>query len=128
MKNILIFISLLVGELTFSQNTYLCMNTPKTTTVVKYTPQVNLNLKTYHTEKNDKGAYVCLLLSGLAFTAASILENDYNYGTWKKNPQPGNPYNQTYVTQPFWQQTPRQIMLCVGVGFTLTGVIGVLHK
>ena len=62
-----------------------------------------------------------LLFAGVAFTTASILENDGAYGTWTKNPQPGNPYNQTYSTKPFIQQFPRNIMLFVGIGFTLTG-------
>ena len=62
-----------------------------------------------------------LLLAGLAFTTASILENDGAYGTWSNNPQPGNTYNQTYSTKPFIQQFPRNIMLFVGIGFTLTG-------
>ena len=59
--------------------------------------------------------------SQVSLTTASILENDGAYGTWTKNPQPGNPYNQTYSTKPFIQQFPRNIMLFVGIGFTLTG-------
>ncbi len=71
---------------------------------------------------NDKPGIV-LVISGVAFTTAAILETSQSYGTWKANPSPGNPYNNTYVTKPFWQQTPRNIMLVVGVSFTFTGLI-----
>jgi len=50
---------------------------------------------------------VCLAISGFAFTTAAILEGPYNYPP----------------KTPFFQQTPRQIMLCTGVTLTVTGLI-----
>lgn len=78
--------------------------------------------------EDRKKAFTVVFLAGLAFTAASILEGDYNYGTYQSSPNKTSNYNTTYVTKPFWQQTPRQIMLCVGIGFTLVGGVGMASK
>ena len=88
------------------------------------TQKINLKLIMYkdNSSSNDiKTGGLILMVAGVVFTTASILEGNYNYGTWSKNPQPGNSYNQTYKTKPFIQQFPRNIMLVVGVGLTLTG-------
>ena len=101
------------------------INMPRTQVYYKPTPYINLNLKTSRDKFNPedrKKTFAVVFLAGLAFTTASILEGDYNYGTYQQNPNGG--YSTTYVTKPFWQQTPRQIMLCVGIGFTLVGGIG----
>lgn len=71
----------------------------------------------YYDEDEYKKTYLGIFIGGLAFTTAAILEGSYQYGTWKST----GPNTATYVTPSFWQQTPRQIMLCVGVGLTLTG-------
>jgi len=87
------------------------------------TQKINLKMSMYkeYSSSDRRTTGLVLLLAGLAFTTASILENDGAYGTWSNNPQPGNTYNQTYSTKPFIQQFPRNIMLFVGIGFTLTG-------
>ena len=87
------------------------------------TQKINLNIVKYKDNSSDDKitSGLILLIAGVAFTTASILENEDAYGTWTKNPQPGNPYNQTWTTKPFIQQFPRNIMLFVGIGFTLTG-------
>lgn len=91
--------------------------------------KIDLKIKMYKYNTHDDlktKAYI-LIVGGLAFTTASILEGNYNYGTWSNSPQPGNSYNQTYKTKPFIQQFPRNIMLGVGIGLSLTGV-GILIK
>jgi hypothetical protein len=35
----------------------------------------------------------------------------------------GNSTTSSYVTPPFWKQTPRNIMFVAGVGITITGLI-----
>ena len=101
---------------------------------IYYTPTiVNLNINTSKgrdrfNPEDRKRAFAVTFLAGLVFTAASILEGDYNYGTYQSSPNKTSNYNTTYVTKPFWQQTPRQIMLCVGIGFTLVGGIGMASK
>jgi hypothetical protein len=87
------------------------------------TQKINLNIVKYKDNSSDDKitSGLIFLIAGVAFTTASILENEDAYGTWTKNPQPGNPYNQTWTTKPFIQQFPRNIMLVVGIGFTLTG-------
>lgn len=91
-----------------------------------YVPKIDLKLpqQRYIDRSTKKEGFAVLLIAGLAFTTASILEGDAMYSTYKNT----GPYTQTYVTKPFWQQTPRQIMLCVGVGLTLTGTIGLASK
>ena len=64
-----------------------------------------------------------VMIAGLSFITASILEGNYNYGTWSKTPTSSSPYNQTYTTKPFIQQLPRSIMCFTGVALTLTGGI-----
>ena len=87
------------------------------------TQKINLKMSMYKDNSSDDKitSGLILLIAGVAFTTASILENEDAYGTWTKNPQPGNPYNQTWTTKPFIQQFPRNIMLVVGIGFTITG-------
>jgi len=87
------------------------------------TQKINLKMSMYkdYSSSDKRTAGLVLMLAGLAFTTASILESDAAYGTWTNNPQPGNPYNQTYTTKPFIQQFPRNIMLVVGIGFTFSG-------
>ena len=80
--------------------------------IYRPTPYVNLNLKTSRYGYNDddrKKVAAVIFVSGLAFTTAALLEDPYSFDT-------------------FWQQTPRQIMFCVGVGFTLGGGIALLKE
>jgi len=148
MKNILLGFLLLVSNSVSSQTdstdnsalyatatslTYV-INTPRPQLYYQPTPYVNLRINTVSNANNRydsddrKKAFTVLFLSGLAFTTAAILEGDYNYGTYQSSPNTTSGYNTTYTTKSFWQQTPRQIMLCVGVGFTLVGGIGMVSK
>lgn len=147
MKNIVSLVLILVSSLVFSQTDSTYRNLRVTSTTLAYavnmpraqiyyqpSPYVNLRINTINTSNNRydsddrKKAFTVLFLSGLAFTTAAILEGDYNYGTYRPSPNTTSGYNTTYTTKSFWQQTPRQIMLCVGVGFTLVGGIGMVSK
>lgn len=93
--------------------------------------KVNLRMSSSRSNKyvdrdERKATFAGIFIAGLAFTTASILEGGYQYGTYVSTP--GNPNSSTYVTPPFWKQTPRQIMFCIGVGFTLTGGFGLLSS
>jgi len=83
--------------------------------------QYKRGYKAYEREGLD-GGWV-LTISGLAFTTAGILEGSFSYGTWQLNPTPNSPYNQTYVTPSIWRQTPRNIVIGVGITLTFTGLI-----
>lgn len=90
------------------------INMPRPQVYYQPTSYVNLNLKVntskygYNDDDKKKVATV-IFVSGLAFTTAALLEDPYSFDT-------------------FWQQTPRQIMFCVGVGFTLGGGIALLKE
>lgn len=80
--------------------------------------KVNLNMRGGNSYYEPKDGALVLLISGLAFTTAAILEGTIHYGTYLGNgPNSPGPY---YV-KPFMQQFPRNIMLFVGIGFSLTG-------
>lgn len=131
MKRLLTVIFVMTTMLSFGQNDVFAMNTSKGNfstnyNVEKNTQTIDLKLKTtmkYRNSEKDRSAGLGLLIAGLAFTTAAILEGNGNYGTWSSTPNSTSQYNQTYTTKPFIQQTPRQIMLFVGIGFTLTGGI-----
>lgn len=130
MKRLLTVIFVMTTMLSFGQNDVFAMNTPKRNFTTNYnvenTQTIDLKLKTttkYKNSERDRTAGVGLLIAGLAFTTAAILEGNGNYGTWTHTPNSTSQYNQTYTTKPFMQQTPRQIMLFVGIGFTITGGI-----
>jgi hypothetical protein len=57
------------------------------------TQKINLNIVKYKDNSSDDKitSGLILLIAGVAFTTASIIENEDAYGTWTKNPQPGNP-------------------------------------
>lgn len=117
---------MLVSSLTYSQTDSTYRNLRITSTTLVYainmprpqvyyqpTPYINLNLGLkngiYGRDIDSKTTFTVLFVSGLAFTAASLLEDPYSYDS-------------------FWQQTPRQIMFCVGVGLTLGGGIGMIKS
>jgi hypothetical protein len=139
MKKLLIILLLVLTYSSYSQvdstsRYLLCSNVTKTIKytfntprVYKPTPYINLNLnmsKDKFNPEDRKRAFAVLFLSGLAFTTAAILENDGAYGTYQSSPNKTSNYNSTYTTKPFWQQTPRQIMMCLGIGFTIVGGVG----
>ncbi len=81
-----------------------------------------------YSSDSDKPGIV-LAVGGVAFSAAAIIEGPHNYGTWNHNPNNTSSYNMTYTTPPFWKQTPRNIMLGVGLTLTITGLISLAsHK
>lgn len=127
MKRLLTLIFVMTTMLSFGQNDVFAMNTTKrnfnTYNVGSQTIDLKLKTTKYRNSEKDRSAGVGLLIAGLAFTTAAILEGNGNYGTWTSTPNSTSQYNQTYTTKPFMQQTPRQIMLFVGIGFTLTGGI-----
>jgi hypothetical protein len=78
-----------------------------------------------YSDESRKKAGLCLTFGGVAFTGAAILEGGSQYGTYV-NTTPmnmGNSTTSSYVTPPFWKQTPRNIMFVAGVGITITGLI-----
>lgn len=86
--------------------------------------KIDLKLSMYKDKPdNRKLNSNIVMIAGLSFITASILEGNYNYGTWSKTPTSSSPYNQTYTTKPFIQQLPRSIMCFTGVALTLTGGI-----
>lgn len=126
MKNILLGLLVLMSSLVYSQTDSSYRNLRITSTTLAYainmprpqvyyqpTPYVNLNLKlntpSYGSTDNRKAAATVIFISGLAFTTAALLEDPYTFDT-------------------FWQQTPRQIMFCLGIGFTLGGGIGMINN
>ena len=132
MKKVLLGFLLLVSSLAHTQTNFGDRNLNVTATTLRYglntprTPYVNLNLGTpnyYNQTLDKKTAFDVIFISGIGFMTASLLENSYPYGTYQNS---SSYYNSTYVQKPFWQQTPRQIMFCVGVGFTLVGGIGMV--
>ena len=127
MKNIVLGVLMLVSSLVYSQtdSTYrnlritsttlaYAINMPRTQMYYQPTSYINLNLKVnrplygYNDDDRKKIAMV-FFISGVAFTTAALLEDPYSFDT-------------------FWQQTPRQIMFCVGVGFTLGGGVSLLRE
>lgn len=94
----------------------------------KYEPvnKINLHLQATHSNYTDdtKKLGTVFFLAGLAFTTAAILEGNANYTTYSNS----GSYHSSSTTKPFWQQTPRQIMLVTGIGFTLTGGLLMIRK
>ena len=140
MKTILTILLLLTFRLGFSQqdttktNPLICssdnksalyyINKPNFYNYFHTSPAWNMNYaiqngRTY--DINSKEGFSILLIGGVAFTTAALLEGSGSYGTWNST---GNGYHQTYTTKPFLQQTPRNIMFFTGIGLSLTGIIG----
>lgn len=67
---------------------------------------------------NKKTNGLIMLSGGIGFVTASILQSNQTYGTYITS----NGMS-TYSTPSFWQQTPRQVMFCVGGTLTITGLI-----
>jgi hypothetical protein len=83
-----------------------------------------------YSDETKKNTGIGLTVGGVAFTAAAILEGGYQYGTYVTT-TPATPTSspkQTYVTPPFWKQTPRNIMFVVGVSLTITGLFSLGSK
>ena len=88
-----------------------------------YQVDLHLNMISKPKDKFDydyKSTGVCMLIAGVAFTAASILEGDSQYGTYISTTS-SNTTTYKYVVPPFYQQQPRFTMFLIGVGFTLGG-------
>jgi len=83
---------------------------------------------TGYSDENRKSTGICVMVGGVAFTTAAVLEGGYQYGTYvvSKPATPTSSQQVTYVVPPVYQQTPRNIMFCVGVGLTITGLFTML--
>jgi len=73
-------------------------------------------------DRKEKGWVITT--AGLSFTTAAILETSYQYGTYQKD----NTGKEVYYIKEFFKQTPRQIMLVVGVSMTITGLFTLKNK
>lgn len=107
-------------------------NKPKLDVIYKPTSTIDLKLnlkKGGYVDSDDrKKQFLCVLIAGLAFTTAAILEGGEMYGTYVVT-KPGTATSSqqvSYVTPPLYKQTPRNIMLVFGVGLTITGGIGLV--
>lgn len=96
-----------------------------------------LTLLSTHAQQRNSGSNesqrnsgIVMTVGGVALTTAAILEGGYSYGTnvVTKPSTPTSSQQVSYVTPPFWKQTPRNIMLVVGVTLTMTGLITALSK
>lgn len=89
---------------------------------------INSTAQGIRVQSSNNNASKVLLIGGVAFTAAALLETGYSYGTFVSNQSNATPYNSSYVKKPFWKQTPRNIMLVAGVSFTITGLLTMNKK
>lgn len=83
-----------------------------------------------YSDESRKNSGICLVVGGVAFTTAALLETGYSYGT-NVVTSPSTPTTSqkvSYVTPPFWKQTPRNIMFVVGVTLTISGLFTLGHK
>jgi len=100
------------------------LNVPRTQVFYQPTPYTSINLHLGTRTVVDygmskKAGYTSLVILGVGFISASLLASSYGYGNYQ---------NGQYVVPPFWQQTPRVITLCLGVGLTTTGTIGLINN
>jgi hypothetical protein len=123
MKKLLIFIFVISSLLSFSQTGFFKNDYKGSINTSNQFIDLKLPTKKFHSVEDTRTGGIALIIAGIAFTTASILEGNGNYGTWKSSPNSTSKYNQTYTTKPFMQQTPRQIMLFVGIGLTISGGI-----
>lgn len=85
---------------------------------------VNAQKNSGFSDDNRKTTGICLTTSGIAFTAAAILESASQYGTYVTTKPATSKSTQqvSYVKPPVYQQTPRNIMFVVGISLTITGL------
>ena len=85
---------------------------------------------TGYSDNSKQAAGWTMTIAGIGFTTAAILETGYSYGTNVVTKPATSTSSQqvSYVIPPVYQQTPRNIMFVVGVGFTITGLITALAK
>lgn len=79
--------------------------------------KIDLKLPLYQNHQSNKDNGAVLIVAGILFTSAALLEGSQGYSTSKST----NYYTSVTTTPSFWQQTPRQLMVITGVGLTLTG-------
>ncbi len=91
---------------------------------------VQAQKRTGYSDSDRKNSGIVLTVGGVAFTAAALLETGYSYGTnVVTKPSTSTTSQQvSYVTPPFWKQTPRNIMFVVGCTLTITGLFTIGHK
>jgi hypothetical protein len=79
-------------------------------------------------DNTKKEIGIVMTVSGVALTGAAILEGGSQYGTYVNVTAPNGAILSKYVTPPIWEQTPRNLMLVVGVGFTITGLFTLISN
>jgi hypothetical protein len=135
MKKIFLAIAILISTISLSQNDLFAMNTSHNTNhnslifkqpEIYHTIDLKLGKYKYKDPADAKNVGIAILLAGIAFTTASILEGGSQYGTYVNTGI--NSTTSTYVTPSFWKQTPRQLMLCAGVALSLTGIITIVRN
>jgi hypothetical protein len=91
---------------------------------------VQAQRSTGYSDETRKNTGICLTVGGVAFTTAALLEGGSSYGTnVVTKPSTSTSSQQvSYVTPPFWKQTPRNIMFVFGVTLTITGLFTLGHK
>lgn len=124
MKKILnLVILMLVTNLALSNDPpgkYIYHSYPESIKGKEFSRKIDLKLNFNNKDKFNpdyRTSGVCLLIAGIAFTTASILEGGYQYGTYKST----GSNTQSYVIPPFHQQQPRFAMFIVGCGMTIGG-------
>jgi hypothetical protein len=128
MKHLLTFLLALTTHFSFCEgdpNKLPNFNNNKSLLLKSNEHKINLKLNYLRVDVDYKASGACLLLSGIAFTAAALLEGNGNYGTYVNG---NSPYTTTYVTQPFYRQQPRFTMFIVGCGLSIGGFSLIVGK
>jgi hypothetical protein len=128
MKHLLTFLLALATHFSFCEgdpNKLPNFNNNKSLLLKSNEHKINLKLNYLRVDVDYKSSGACLLLSGIAFTAAALLEGNGNYGTYVNG---STPYTTTYVTQPFYRQQPRFTMFLVGCGLSIGGFSLIVGK
>lgn len=111
-------------------------NTPRLQSYYQPLPYLSVNLLSnsinskYQDKDSRKNGFLCILIAGIAFTTAAIIEGGSHYGTYVNSTPStlGTSPTSTYVTPPVYQQTPRNVMFCVGIVFTTVGIVGMANN
>ncbi len=130
MKHLLTFLLALTTHLSFCEgdpNKFPKFDDNKSLLLKSNEHKIDLHLKSNSLRVDDdwKTSGACLLIAGLAFTTAAILEGNANYGTYVNG---SKPFTTTYVTPPLHRQQPRFTMLLVGGGLTIGGFSLIVGK
>ena len=86
--------------------------------------------RTRMSDPERKGTGITLMIAGVGITTAALLETGTNYGSYVYTPStsPSNNGTYNYVIPPIWKQTPRNLVLMVGVSLTITGLLTTIRN